>query len=489
MEKKFRMAALDIGTSSVRTFLAEYDGRTVEIQEKNRFYHQSVPVLGHEYWDLLGVFAQVRNALLAAAKDAPLDSLALDSWGTDMTALDWNGEYLWGGVCARDGRFNGLKEDFFEWIPEKEIYMRTGVQFLNWNTLYLLYYLVKEKPWMLESISCMLFTPDLFNYFLTGEKNADYSIASTSQMLDPWRKTWDEILLGAVPFPREKLLPVTQAHMLGKTRESIRGRRVPVMSGCSHDTAAAVAGVPAESQDFVYIVCGSWAMIGIESDIPIVNETAARYRFTNEGGSDGRIRFLKNVMGMWMVQESRRQWIREGKEYSFGELAELGAECEPFRSVIDVDDARLVPPGDIPGVIRGLCLENGQPVPENVGQVIRCIDDSLALKFKVMKERLEECSGRRFSVIHIVAGGSQDASLCQAIADAAACVVKAGPAEASAYGNTSVQLLAGGLAESLMETREIVRRSVGIRIYEPKKNERMEEAFENNRKLFERIHY
>ena len=190
-----------------------------------------------------------------------------------------------------------------------------------------------------------------------------------------------------------------------------------------------------------------------------------------------------------MIQESRRQWIREGREYSFGELAELGAECEPFRSVIDVDDARLVPPGDIPGVIRCLCLESGQPAPETVGQVMRCIDDSLALKFKVMKERLEECSGRNFSVIHIVAGGSRDASLCQTIADAAACVVKAGPAEASAYGNTSVQLLAGGLAGGLKETREIVRRSVEIRTYEPKKNDRMEEAFENNKKLFERIHY
>lgn len=489
MGRQFRMAALDVGTSSVRTFLGLYDGKSLELQERDRFYHESVRILGHEYWDIPGVFGQIDRALLAAAAEEAPDSLALDSWGTDMAALDRNGEYLWGGICARDGRFDGLKERFFEKVPQEEIYERTGIQFLNWNTLYLLAHLAEEKPWLLEGISHMLFTPDLFCYFLTGVRNADYSIASTSQMLDPWRRTWDERLLEAIPFPKEKLLPVTAAHVLGETREKFHGRRIPVISGCSHDTAAAVAGVPAGTEDYLYIICGSWAMVGTETGEPVVNGKTLKYRFTNEGGVDGKIRLLKNVMGMWLVQESRRQWQREGKDYGFEELAALGGESEPFRSVIDVDDAVLVPPGDVPGRIRRLCERNGQPLPETAGQVMRCINDSLALKFRVVKERLEECLGRRLPVIHVVAGGSRDACLCQTIADAAGCVVKAGPAEASAYGNLSVQLLAKGLAGDLSETREIIRSSVEPRTFEPRADGRMEEVFAKNRALFERISY
>lgn len=483
------MAALDVGTSSVRTFLGLYDGNQIRIQEKNRFYHESVHILGHEYWNIPGVFGQIRQALAALSSETIPDSLALDSWGTDIAALDKNGEYLWGGICARDRRFEGRKEQFFQKVPQREIYERTGIQFLNWNTLYLLDYLAEEKPWLLDGISHMLFTPDLFNYFLTGVRNTDYSIASTSQLLNPWKQTWDEPLLEAIPFPKEKLLPVLKAHRLGETKERFHGKRIPVISGCSHDTAAAVAGVPAEQTDYIYIICGSWAMIGTEIAEPVISGKAMDYRFTNEGGVDGNIRFLKNVMGMWLVQESRRQWKREGREYEFAKLAALGAECEPFRSMIDVDDERLVPPGDIPGRIRLLCREGGQPVPESAGQIMRCINDSLAFKFRVMKERLEECLGRKFPAIHIVAGGSQDACLCQTIADATGCVVKAGPVEASAYGNFSVQMLSGGLSETLLETREIIGRSVKIRVYEPRTDERVREAFEKNKELFEQIHY
>lgn len=486
-EKNSRMIVLDVGSSSARVFLAGFDGKRLEISEEGRFYHGSVLIPGHEYWDVLGIFRYIQEAVGRIQAQYPVESVSVDSWGTDLVALDRMGEPVTNGVCTRDHRFHGLKEQFFKKMSQEEIYRRTGIQFLDWNTLYLLYGITHSRPWLWPVIDSLLFVPDLFSYFLSGEKNTDYSIASTSQMMNPWTKNWDGLLLQQAGIPRETLSEIRMAHKLGSCLGQYGWRPLQVISGCSHDTAAAVAGVPLTGPDEMYIICGSWAMVGIESPIPIVNERAWKYRFTNEGGVDGSIRFLKNVMGMWLVQESRRQWMREGKNYSYQELAQMEAQCAPFEAAIDVDDERLIAAGDIPGIIRTLCVESGQIPPDTVGSVMRCITDSLALKFRVIKSRLEQCCGRKIKTIRLVAGGSQDAVLCQTVADATGCVVIAGPVEASVYGNASVQLIVNGRAASLKQTREMIRNSVPLSIYTPYGNEKLEETFGKQRMLFETV--
>lgn len=481
------MLALDIGTSSVRTFLGTFDGKELEVAEKYRFYHGPVEMPGSVCWAMSSIYQRLEEGLDGICREARPESMTLDAWGTDMVAFDRCGELLTDGISTRDRRFIGLKERFFQRFDRGELYRRTGIQFLDWNTVYLLYDYASRKPRLMDAVDKFLFAPDAFLYFLTGEMICDYTIASTSQMLNPVTRMWDAEIVKATGVAPDRLLTPRMGASVGQTRHSFGGQKLQVFSGCSHDTAAAVAGVPSGGGSAIYLICGSWAMMGMELDAPVITPLSQRYAVSNEGGADGRIRYLKNVMGMWLIQESRRQWQREGKAYSFAELAQLGAQAEPFARVFDVDDPRLRPSGDIPGVIRSLCLESGQTPPQTVGEVVRCIDDSLALRFRVVRRRLEQSSGQRSSILHMVAGGSQDALLCQNVADATGLVVQAGPAEASAFGCCAVQLVESGEARDLREARDIERRSIPLRVYEPRPNEALEAAFCARRTLFEGV--
>lgn len=472
-----RMLALDVGTSSMRTLLGRFDGARLTVEECGRFYHGPVETPGGVLWDMLGIHQQIEATIEAAqSRYGAIDSLSLDAWGTDMVALDAGGELLTSGVSTRDGRFAGLKEAYFRKIPRSEVYRRTGIQFLDWNTLYLLYSIARDRPKVLEAADCLLFAPDCFLYLLTGERVCDSTIASTSQMLDARSGTWDAELVRAAGVPLSLLLPPERGRLLGAARRS----GIPAYSGCSHDTAAAVAGIPLEA-DEMFIVAGSWAMAGAELDGPILSEDAAACGFSNEVAVDGRIRFLKNSMGMWLIQESRREWARQGRNLSFAEIAALGAQAESFRSIVDVNDPRLQLAGDLPGRIRALCIEGGQPVPETIGEIVSCINGSLAMKFRYVKEQLERCTGARYRTIRVAAGGSQDACLCQAIADATGCVVKAGPVEASALGNCASQLILAGRAANMGEAREIISRSLDFVHYEPREVARAEETYQSVR--------
>lgn len=468
------LLALDVGTSSVRALTGRFDGKKLRIEESGRFYHGPVYTPASVEWDMLGIYQRLEEMIRAAvARYGAFSGMAVDSWGTDAVVLDRTGALATNGLSTRDQRFKGLKEEFFRRVPESEIYERTGIQFLDWNTLYLAYALMRDRPWLAEAMDRLLFAPDCFAYLLTGEKVCDRTIASTSQMLNARTRSWDARLLAATGLPAERMLEPQGIACLGAARVS----GIPVYMGCGHDTAAAVAGIPLREEKEFYIVAGSWAMMGVERDLPVISDTARILGFSNEGSIDGRVRFLKNSMGMWLIQESRREWARQGKELSFADIAAASACSKPYRSIIDVNDPRLQAAGDVPGMIGRICLESGQPVPETVGEVARCISDSLAFKFRLLKEQIELCIARPCAVIHVAAGGSQDATLCQTIADVTGCCVYAGPAEASAFGNCATQLIAQGEFSDLSQAREMLRASLPETVYEPQSNKRLEQIY------------
>lgn len=470
--------ALDVGTSSVRAMIGAFDGERIMLEESGRFYHMPVETPSGVYWNMTAIYQQLEALISnAIARKNTIHSLSLDAWGTDVVAVDREGDILTNGISTRDKRFHGVKEDFFHLVPKDEIYARTGIQFLDWNTLYLLYSLNREKPWLSDVADRWLFAPDYFLYLLTGEKNCDYTIASTSQMMNPESGKWDQQLVRAAGVQPSQLgIPVR-----GRRMADARFSKISVYSGCSHDTAAAVAGIPIESDDEVYIIAGSWAMMGIELSKPIVSSTAQKYGFSNEGGIDGSIRFLKNSMGMWLIQESRREWARQGIEMSFGELADAGKTAKPWRAVIDVNNPLLQLTGDVPRVIRELCAQSGQFIPQSIGEVVRVINDSLALKFRIQLEEIERCTGRKYNTIRVVAGGSKDASLCQSIADVTGCRVLSGPDEASAYGNCISQLICSGMAQNMAEGRRILSNSIDVCEFVPCQSVEIEEMVEKMR--------
>lgn len=481
------LLALDVGTSSVRILLGSFNGKSLKIDEKYRFYHSPVESPGGVNWAITAIFQKLEDGIAAVCQEANPQSMAIDSWGTDMVAFDHHGELLTNGISTRDPRFWGLKERFWECFPKERLYEKTGIQFLDWNSLYLLYDYAQRKPWLMQSVDKFLFAPDAFSYLMTGEMNCDYTIASTSQMLNPYTRDWDDEICTAAGIAKEKLLTPQLGRELGLTRRNFSGKRPVVYSGCSHDTAAAVAGIPISDPNTIFLICGSWAMMGIELYGPNITPLSEKYGFSNEGGVNGSIRYLKNVMGMWLIQESRRQWQREGKEYSFAELATMGAQARPYQQVINVDDLCLRSEGNIPERICKLCTDSGQTPPQTPGEVIRCINDSLAFRFRVVKQRLEESTGRQASVIRMVAGGSQDAMLCQAVADATGLLVLAGPVEASAYGNCAVQMIESGVVKNLEQARDVIRSSVMIKAYEPHPAVEMEELFQRYHTMFERM--
>lgn len=470
--------ALDVGTSSVRAMLGAFDGERITIEESGRFYHMPVETPSGVYWNMNAIYQQLETLISnALTQRNSIHSLSVDAWGTDMVALDRQGDLLTNGISTRDARFRGAKESYFRMVPKDEIYARTGIQFLDWNTLYLLYILHREKPYLHDVADRWLFAADYFMYLLTGEKICDYTIASTSQMLNPESGNWDQQLVRAAGVQISKLGIPERGRQIGDARFS----KICVYSGCSHDTAAAVAGVPIENRDEVYIIAGSWAMMGVELSKPIVSSMAQQCGLSNEGGIDGSIRFLKNSMGMWLIQESRREWARQGMEMSFSELADACKTAKPWQAVIDVNDPLLQRTGNLPRVICELCAESDQFIPQTIGEVVRVINDSLALKFRIQLEEIERCTGRKYSTIRVVAGGSKDPSLCQAIADVTGCRVVSGPTEASAYGNCISQLICSGMVQNLVEGRRILSNSINVREFLPRKSAEIEELVEKMR--------
>ena len=468
-----KMLAVDLGASSGRGILGGFDGEKITLSEIHRFSNDPVMMPGGFFWDTPRLLFEIKAAILAASHAGGVDSIGIDTWGVDYGYLDKTGALLSNPYHYRDTRTEGVPAYVFDkLISRSELYGTTGIQSMNFNTLYQMVADLRDRPWVTENADCLLHMPDLLGYLLTGEKSSEYTIVSTGAVLDAKKRDYADGILEKCGIPKRLLLPlVDPGYDMGKLLPAIEeetgntGARLVKVAG--HDTASAVLSVPAENEDFLYISSGTWSLMGIESPEPVMNEIAAKYDFTNEGGVFGTIRVLKNIMGLWIEQESRRQWKREGKAYTFDELSEMALASKPLQSIINPDDPLFSTAGNMPKRICEYCEKTGQHVPENVGEIVRCIFESLALRYRWTAEKLEEMTGRTYPVINIVGGGTKEEMLSQFAADASGRIVRAGPVEATTLGNIAMQAIAAGEIRDLWEARRVIRGSFEIKEYTP----------------------
>ena len=479
-----RVLAFDFGASSGRAIIGCFDGDKITLEEVHRFSNDPVSVGGTVYWDVLRLFYEIKQGIIKAKIAGGFDSIGIDTWGVDFGFIDSEGKLMENPVHYRDARTVGLVDEAFKTMPKEKLYGITGIQFMELNTLFQLISLKKYRPWMLERADKMLFMPDLFGYMLTGKMCAEYSIASTSQLIDLDKRTWSKEILDAFGIKESVFAPLVQpGTVLGELSKEVCEEcgvdPVPVISVCGHDTQSAITSVPCEDGDFAFLSSGTWSLFGTELDKPIVNETSMNINITNEGGFDGSTGFLKNIIGLWLIQESRRQWKREGKEYSYADLEKLALAAEPFKCFIDPDAPEFVPHGNIPERVREFCRKTGQYVPETVGEIMRCIYESLAMKYRLTFEKLRECTERDYPGIHVIGGGTKDGLLCQMTANSCDRTVKAGPIEATVMGNVAVQLMSDGSVKNIGQARKIVANSSELKTFEPKDTDKWAGAYED----------
>jgi rhamnulokinase len=465
--------AVDPGAESGRAVVGRFDGDRITLEEVHRFPNVPVRLPDGWHWDVLRILGDVKDGIAKAAKSGGrIESLGVDAWGVDFGLLDRAGCLISNPYHYRDPRTEGMQEKAFGRMPKEEIYETTGLQFMPINTLYQL--LAMEDSPLLQAAQTLLLIPDLIGYWLTGEKACEFTAASTTQLCDARSGGWARGLLDSMRFPGrifgELVPPGTQlGPLLSEVAEETGAKKgLPVTAVASHDTASAVVAVPAERENFAYISSGTWSLVGVELPEPSIAPEGMRANFTNEGGFDGTTRFLKNVMGLWLLQECRRTWAREGREYSYEELTHLARAVPTAGPLVDPDHPAFLPPGDMPARIRRFCRETQQRPPEEPGELVRCVLESLALKYRWVLERTKEITGRHAEVIHVVGGGVRSTLLCQLTADATRRLVRAGPVEATALGNLMVQAYARGYLGSLKDIRAAVRgSSVEVRDYQP----------------------
>lgn len=477
-----RVLAFDFGASSGRAIIGCFDGEKITLEEVHRFSNDPVSVGGTVYWDVLRLFYEIKQGIIKARMAGGFDSIGIDTWGVDFGLIDTEGKLMENPIHYRDARTVGMVDEAFKTMPREKIYGITGIQFMELNTLFQLISLKKNRPWMLERADKMLFMPDLFAYMLTGKMCAEYSIASTSQIIDLKTKSWSKELLEAFGIKEDIFAPLVKpGTVLGMLTPEICEEcgvdPVPVISVCGHDTQSAITSVPCEDGKFAFLSSGTWSLFGTELEKPIVNETSLNINITNEGGFDDTVGFLKNIIGLWLIQESRRQWQRQGEDYSYADLEKLALAAEPFKCFIDPDAPEFVPHGNIPKRVQEFCEKTGQYVPQTVGEIMRCIYESLAMKYKLTFEKLCECTERDYPVIHVIGGGTKDTLLCQLTANSCNRTVKAGPIEATVMGNVAVQLMSDNSVADISEARKIVANSSELKTYIPADVDKWEEAY------------
>ncbi|MCQ2484015.1 MAG: rhamnulokinase [Clostridia bacterium] len=477
-----RVLAFDFGASSGRAIIGQFDGEKITLEEVHRFSNDPVSVGGTVYWDVLRLFHEIKQGIIKARMAGGFDSIGIDTWGVDFGLIDSEGRLMENPIHYRDTRTVGLVEEAFKTMPKEKLYSITGIQFMELNTLFQLISLKKYRPWMLERADKMLFMPDLFAYMLTGKMCAEYSIASTSQLIDLKTNSWSKEILDAFGIKESLFAPIVKpGTVLGELAPEVCEEcgvdPVPVISVCGHDTQSAITSVPCEDGKFAFLSSGTWSLFGTELEKPIVNETSLNINITNEGGFDGSTGFLKNIIGLWLIQESRRQWQRQGEDYSYADLEKLALAAEPFKCFIDPDAPEFVPHGNIPKRVQEFCEKTGQYVPQTVGEIMRCIYESLAMKYKLTFEKLRECTEQDYPVIHVIGGGTKDGLLCQFTANSCNRTVKAGPIEATVMGNVAVQFMSDGSVENIGQARKIVADSSELKIYEPIDTDKWEKAY------------
>ena len=479
-----RVLAFDFGASSGRAILDIFDGEKIELQEVHRFSNDPVKINGTVYWDVQRLFFEIKQGILKAKEAGGFDSIGIDTWGVDFGLLRKDGTLVENPVHYRDARNDGMVEKATEYMSKERMYDITGIQFMDFNTIFQLLSLKENRPYILEEADKLLFMPDLLNYMLSGVKSTEFSIATTSQMVDLKTNNWSEEILDTFGINKNLLTDIAPTGaVIGQLSDEICEElgvpKADIVSVAAHDTQSAITATPCEFDDFAFISCGTWSLFGTEVKEPIINEASKKLNVTNEGGYDYTTAFLKNICGLWLIQESRRQWIREGKEYSYAELEKLALECEPFKCFIDPDAPEFAPMGNLPRRVKEYCEKTGQYIPQTVGEIIRCIYESLALKYRYTFDGIKECTGKDYDRIHVMGGGTKDKLLLQMTAQSCNVNVYGGPIEATALGNVAIQLMSTGAIKDIKEARKIIAKGENLKLYEPKDNADWEKAYED----------
>ena len=488
--------AADLGASNGRVLVAGWNGERFHLQELHRFPNGPVNVLGRLHWNVLSLWTELKTGMAryVAAHGKQLAGVGLDTWGVDYGLLDASGRLLGNPVHYRDARTAGMMERLFAIVPRAEVFGETGIQFIQLNTLFQLFSMRALGDPQLDAARTMLLMPDLFHYWLSGEQVAEYTIASTTQMLRARDRQWATDMLSTLNLPVQILPRIVQpGTIIGPilpqvSEETGLPSGVPVIAAGSHDTASAVAAVPGLDAHSVYLSSGTWSLMGVETAQPVINDRTLAYNFTNEGGVGSTIRLLKNVTGLWLLQESRRQWEHEGTELSWPALLAAAEGAKPFKSIVNPDASDFFEPSNMVDTIRAYCRRTGQPEPATVGEVVRCCLESLALRYRWVVEALEslladQSTTRQLTTIRVVGGGSQNRLLNQFTADACQCVVVTGPVEAAALGVVMMQAVATGHLANIAEGRAAVAASIDQEYFEPRSAAGWDEAYQRFLKL------
>lgn len=493
MRSTVNFLAADLGASNGRVLLGRWNGERFALEELHRFANGPVTVHNRMYTDVLALWTELKNGLaryVAQFPGEPAAGIGLDTWGVDCALLDSNGRLLGNPVHYRDPRTNNVFDYAFPIVSRTEIFRITGLQFIQFNTLFQLLSMRMQGDPQLDEAATMLMLPDLFHYWLTGEKIAEYTIASTTQMLRVRDRQWATELLERFNLPTKMLPPIVQPGtvvgpvLAGVLQETGLAQGIPVIAVASHDTGSAVAGIPFLDEHSIYLSSGTWSLMGVETKQPIINDKALELNFTNEGGVNGTIRLLKNITGLWLLQESRRQLEREGRVYTWPQMLAEAEDAAPFKCIVNPDAADFFEPSNMIDTIRAFCRRTGQPEPETVGEVVRCCLESLALRYRWVIDALEELltsadgvPGPRLTSIRIVGGGSQNRLLNQMTADASGRTVITGPVEAAALGIVMVQAVATGHLGSIAEGRAAVAQSIEQDRFEPRAQAGWDDAY------------
>ena len=486
---KSSFLAFDIGASSGRAILGILENNRVELVEIHRFKNQMTKIHGSYFWNIFSLFDELKTGLKKCISENKIqpDSIGIDTWGVDYSLVSGDGQLVGLPFAYRDHRTDNSMEEFFQKMSKKETYLLSGIQFMQFNTLFQLFSSVQQNYSGLKVAENLLFTPDALNFLFTGIRKNEYTIASTSQLLKPGKAEWELKLFEAAGIPQKLSGDIIQpatvfGNLLPEVLEETGSAPIPCIAVAGHDTASAVVSVPVQGENWAYLSSGTWSLLGIESPVPLVSEKTLEMNFTNEGGVEGTTRFLKNIMGMWLIQECKRIWDTKSA-MGWNEIVALSNHATPFKSLINPDDSCFLNPGDMPKAVQKFCERINQPVPQTKGEIARCIYDSLVLKYKFTIKQIQSVTEKPIEKLHIIGGGAYNKIMNQLIADAIGIPVFAGPTEATAIGNIMLQAKAMGKVKSLAEIREIVRNSFEVTEYTPSPKLDWEAAFGKFEKL------
>ena len=486
---KSTFLAIDLGATSGRAIVGTIQNNQLELKEINRFPNPIIDINGRSYWNLFHLYNEILKSIKIISKDkTPVLSMGIDTWGVDFAIFGKDGEPLRMPYSYRDSHTHNAPEKFFEKISKKKVYDKTGIQIMNFNSLYQLDTQLREDSSIYEIADKILFMPDALSYLLTGNMVTEYTIASTSQMINPYEKDFDCDLLEAVQLSKQNFAPIVfSGTKIGELSESVKKQtgagNISVIAVAGHDTASAVLATPAENGNFAYLSSGTWSLMGIESDKPVITDETYSLNFTNEGGADGSIRLLKNICGMWLIEQCKKEWDKN-RELTYPEIVDAAQKAKPFQCFINPDSPSFASPTSMIEAIQNYCRESGQYIPQTVGELSRCIYESLSFRYNQVLTNLRQLSDKPIEKLHIIGGGSNNKMLNQFTANATNIEVISGPSEATAIGNIMLQAQAAGLVKDKSEIRKIIKNSVEQEVFTPENIEEWGNNYSQYLKVF-----